>query len=176
MRPIRDILEAQSVVVIGASRDQEKPGAQLLKVLKDVGFAGRVAGVNPQGGNVFGVPLYPNVRDVPFEIDLAVLLIPPRFVPDALRDCAVKGVKGVVISAEGFAETGMEGATYQEDVRAILKSSGMRGFGPNTLGLVNNQTDHVLFRQSRDACARQHRFCRSVRYFCGRALTLPQFA
>lgn len=140
MRPIRDILEAQSVVVIGASRDQEKPGAQLLRVLKDVGYAGRVAGVNPQGGEVFGVPLYANVRDVPFDIDLAVLLIPPRFVPDALRDCAVKGVKGAVISAEGFAETGTEGATYQEDVRAILKSSGMRGFGPNTLGLVNTQT------------------------------------
>ncbi|HRS82140.1 MAG TPA: CoA-binding protein [Smithellaceae bacterium] len=140
MRPIRDILEAQSVVVIGASRDQEKPGAQLLKVLKEVGFAGRVAGVNPQGGEVFGVRLYSNVRDVPFEIDLAVLLIPPRFVPDALRDCAVKGVKGAVISAEGFAETGTQGAAYQEDVRAVLKSSGMRGFGPNTLGLVNTQT------------------------------------
>ncbi len=140
MRPIRDILDAQSVVVIGASRDQEKPGAQLLNVLKEVGYVGRVAGVNPQGGEVFGVPLYPNVRDVPFEIDLAVLLIPPRFVPQALRDCAVKGVKGAVISAEGFAETGTEGATYQEEVRAILKSSGMRGFGPNTLGLINTQT------------------------------------
>ena len=140
MRPIREILEAQSVAVIGASRDQEKPGAQLLKVLQEVGFAGRLAGVNPLGGNVFGVPLYPNMRDIPFEIDLAVLLIPPRFVPDALRDCAVKGVKGAVISAEGFAETGTQGATYQEDVRAILKSSGMRGFGPNTLGLVNTQT------------------------------------
>ena len=139
MRPLCDILEAKSVVVIGASRDQEKPGAQLLKVLKEVGYAGLVAGVNPQGGEVFGVPLYPNVRNVPFEIDLAVLLIPPRFVPDALRDCAQKGVKGAVISAEGFSETGTEGATYQEDVRAILKSSGMRGFGPNTLGLVNTQ-------------------------------------
>ncbi|MDD3250599.1 MAG: CoA-binding protein [Smithellaceae bacterium] len=140
MRPIREILEAQSVVVIGASRDQGKPGAQLLKVLREVGFAGRVAGVNPQGGEVLGLPLYPNVRDVPFEIDLAVLLIPPRFIPDALRDCAAKGVKGAVISAEGFAETGTQGATYQEDVRSILKSSGMRGFGPNTLGLVNTQT------------------------------------
>ena len=140
MRPICDILEAKSVVVIGASRDQEKPGAQLLKVLKEVGYAGLVAGVNPQGGSAQGIPLYPSVRDVPFDVDLAVLLIPPRFVPDALRDCAVKGVKGAVISAEGFAETGAEGATYQEDVRAILKSSGMRGFGPNTLGLVNTQT------------------------------------
>jgi len=140
MRPIREILEAQNVVVIGASRDQEKPGAQLLKVLKDVGFQGRVAGVNPQGGEVWGLPLYQNMQAVPFAVDLAVLLIPPKFVPEALRDCAVKGVKGVVISAEGFAETGTEGAGYQEDVRTILKSSGMRGFGPNTLGLVNTKT------------------------------------
>ncbi|PKN20853.1 MAG: hypothetical protein CVU71_03485 [Deltaproteobacteria bacterium HGW-Deltaproteobacteria-6] len=140
MRPIREILDAQSVVVIGASRDQEKPGAQLLKVLKEVGYQGRTAGVNPQGGEVFGMPLYQNMRDVPFNVDLAVMLIPPKFVPDALRDCARKGVKGVVISAEGFAETGTQGAQYQEDVRAILQSSGMRGFGPNTLGLVNTKT------------------------------------
>ena len=140
MRPIREILEAKSVAVIGASRDQEKPGAQLLKVLKDVGYQGLVAGVNPQGGDVFGTPLYQSIETIPFAVDLAVMLIPPKFVPEALRACARKGVKGVVISAEGFAETGTEGATYQEDVRAILKSSGMRGFGPNTLGLVNTQT------------------------------------
>jgi acetate---CoA ligase (ADP-forming) len=139
MRSIREILEAQSVVVIGASRDQAKPGAQLLKVLKEVGYQGRIAGVNPQGGEVFGMPLYQNIQEVPFNVDLAVLLIPPRFVPDALRGCARKGVKGVVISAEGFAETGSEGAGYQKDVCAILKSSGMRGFGPNTLGLVNTK-------------------------------------
>ena len=140
MRPIREIMEAKSMVVIGASRDPEKPGSQLLKVLREVGYAGRIAGVNPQGGQMFGVSVYPNIRDVPFEVDLAVLLIPPRFVPAALRECADKGVKGVVISAEGFAETGTEGAGYQQDVRAILKSSGMRGFGPNTLGLVNTAT------------------------------------
>jgi acyl-CoA synthetase (NDP forming) len=140
MRPIQEILDAQSVVVIGASRDQEKPGAQLLKVLKDVGFQGRIAGVNPQGGEVLGMHLYRNMQEVPFDVDLAVLLIPPKFVPAALKDCAGKGVKGVVISAEGFAETGTQGAGYQEDVRAILKSSGMRGFGPNTLGLVNTKT------------------------------------
>lgn len=140
MRSIREILEAKSVVVIGASRDPEKPGAQLLKVLKEVGYRGSVAGVNPQGGEIFGTPLYRSMQDVPFNADLAVMLIPPRFVPEALRECARKGVMGVVISAEGFAETGSEGAKYQEDVRTILKSTGMRGFGPNTLGLVNTQT------------------------------------
>jgi len=140
VRSIRESLDAQSVAVIGASRDQEKPGAQLLRVLKDVGYRGRIAGVNPQGGEVFGVPLYPSVKQVPFDVDLSVLLIPPRFVPAAVSDCISKGVKGIVISAEGFAEAGPEGKVYQDEVGALLRSSGVRGFGPNTLGIINTQT------------------------------------
>jgi acyl-CoA synthetase (NDP forming) len=140
MRSVREILESRSVAVIGASRDPFKPGAQLLNVLKTVGFQGQVAGVNPQGGEVFEVPLYRHLAEVPFPVDLAVLYIPPALVPAALQECARKGVKGVVISAEGFAETGAQGARYQEEVREILRSTGMRGFGPNTLGLVNTAT------------------------------------
>jgi len=128
------------VAVIGASRDPQKPGAQLLRVLKKVGFQGQVAGVNPQGGEVFEVPLYRSLDEIPFPVDLAVLHIPPASVPAALIDCARSGIKGVVISSEGFAETGLEGAKYQEEVRTILRSTGMRGFGPNTLGLVNTAT------------------------------------
>ena len=139
MRSIREILESKSVAVVGASRDPEKPGAQLLKVLKRVGYQGRVAGVNPQGGEVFETHLYRSLEEVPFPVDLAVLHIPPRLIAEALRECARKGVKGVVISAEGFAETGSQGAKYQEEVRDILRSTGMRGFGPNTLGLVNTE-------------------------------------
>jgi acyl-CoA synthetase (NDP forming) len=140
MRSIREILESRSVAVIGASRDPIKPGAQLLHILKKVGFRGQVAGVNPQGGEVFEMPLYHSLEEVPFPVDLAVLHIPPAVVPAALKECARKGVKGVVISAEGFAETGALGAKYQEEVGAILRSTGMRGFGPNTLGLVNTAT------------------------------------
>jgi acyl-CoA synthetase (NDP forming) len=140
MRSVREILESRSVAVIGASRDPLKPGAQLLNILKKVGFRGQVAGVNPQGGEVFGMPLHRSLEEVPFPVDLAVLHIPPAVVPAALKECARKGVKGVVISAEGFAETGALGARYQEEVRAILRSTGMRGFGPNTLGLVNTAT------------------------------------
>jgi acetyltransferase len=140
MRSVREILESRSVAVIGASRDPLKPGAQLLNVLKKVGFQGQVAGINPQGGEVFDVPLYRNLAEVPFPVDLAVLHIPPAIVPAALEECARKGVKGAVISSEGFAETGSQGARYQEEVRAILRSTGMRGFGPNTLGLVNTAT------------------------------------
>jgi acyl-CoA synthetase (NDP forming) len=139
MWSIREIMESKGIAVVGASRDPEKPGAQLLKALRRVEYEGRVAGVNPQGGEVFETRLYRSLEEVPFPVDLAVLHIPPRLIAEALKECARKGVKGIVISAEGFAETGPEGAKYQEEVRKILRSTGMRGFGPNTLGLVNTE-------------------------------------
>lgn len=140
MVSLDEVLGAKSVAVIGASRDPSKPGAMLLEVLRKTGFQGLVAGINPQGGSVNGVTLYRSLEEVPFEIDLAVMLIPPKLVPQATAACAQKGVKGIVISAEGFAEAGPEGALIQEEVHRILRSCGMRGFGPNTLGLVNTST------------------------------------
>lgn len=140
MYSVRDVLDSRSVAVIGASRDPWKPGALILKVLRDVGFKGPVAGVNPQGGEIHGVPLYRSLSEVPFPVDLAVMLIPPAGVPQAVAECAERGVKGIVISSEGFAEADEAGRRYQQEIRRILQESGMRGFGPNTLGLVNTST------------------------------------
>ncbi len=140
MHSVREVLESRNVAVFGASRDPFKPGATILKVLQDVGFKGEVAGINPQGGEVYGQPLYRSIGEVPFPVDLAVLLIPPQFVSGAVLECAKKGVKGVVIGSEGFAEAGDQGRGYQEDLRAALRSTGIRGFGPNTLGIVNTET------------------------------------
>jgi acyl-CoA synthetase (NDP forming) len=140
MHSVREVLESRNVAVIGASRDAFKPGALILKVLQDVGFKGRVAGVNPQGGEVYGQPLYKSMEGIPFPVDLAVLLIPPRFVAEAVLACAKRGVKGVVVSSEGFSEAGEQGRRYQEDLRTVLRSTGIRGFGPNTLGIVNTET------------------------------------
>jgi acyl-CoA synthetase (NDP forming) len=73
-------------------------------------------------------------------VDLAVFLISQRSIPALVAECAQKGVKGVVISSEGFSEVGKEGKRVQDEIAKILKSSGMRGFGPNTLGLINTAT------------------------------------
>jgi len=140
MYSVKEVMESRNMVVFGASRNPEKPGAVLLKLLRDTEFKGKVAGVNPQGGEIHGFHFYRKLDKVPFSVELAVMLIPPQAVPVALKDCARKGVKGVVISSEGFAEVGAEGEQYQVEVRKILRSSGMRGFGPNTLGLVNTAT------------------------------------
>jgi acyl-CoA synthetase (NDP forming) len=140
MYSVREVLDSRNVAVFGASRDAYKPGALILKVLKDVGFTGQVAGVNPQGGEVYGQQLYKSIVEVPFPVDLAILLIPPKLVSGAVLECGKRGVKGVVIGSEGFAEAGEQGRRYQEDLLAALRSTGIRGFGPNTLGIVNTET------------------------------------
>jgi acyl-CoA synthetase (NDP forming) len=140
MHSVREVLESRNVAVIGASRDPYKPGAMILQVLRNVGFKGQVAGINPQGGEVYGQTLYKGIEAVPFPVDLAVLLIPPKFVPEAVLACAKQGVKGVVVGSEGFAEAGPQGRQYQEELHDALRSTGVRGFGPNTLGIVNTET------------------------------------
>ncbi len=140
MTSVMEVLNSQNLAIIGASRDPFKPGAMLIKVLQDTGFGGKVAGVNPGGGEVYGTQLYRSLDEIPFDVDLAVFYVPPGLVPDILQQCAQNGVKGVVISAEGFAESGEDGRKVQETVQGILKETGMRGFGPNTLGLINTET------------------------------------
>lgn len=140
MFSLKDVMESENLVVMGASRDPYKPGSMLLKVLKETGFRGKFAGLNPKGGETHGVPLYPSLDDVPFPVHLAALIVPTASVPQCVKDCAEHGLRGVVISSEGFAETGPEGAAYQQEVREILKATGMRGIGPNTMGILNTQT------------------------------------
>lgn len=140
MRSVREVMESKSIAIFGASQDPFKPGALLIEALRQTGFKGQVAGINPRGGEFRGITLYPTLDEVPFDVDLATMIIPPGAVPGALRDCARKGVKGVVISSEGFAESGEEGRAIQDEIRAILRSADIRGFGPNTLGLVNTET------------------------------------
>ncbi|MBU2549113.1 MAG: CoA-binding protein [Proteobacteria bacterium] len=140
MRSVREVMDSKNMVVFGASQDPFKPGAMLLDTLRQTGFKGQVAGINPRGGEMHGYPLYKSLDDVPFDVGVASMLIPPKAVPAALLDCARKGVRGVVISSEGFAESGEEGRAIQDEVRRILRENDIRGFGPNTLGLVNTET------------------------------------
>ncbi|MCK9229756.1 MAG: CoA-binding protein [Syntrophales bacterium] len=140
MRSIAKVLASKNIAIFGASENPFKPGSMLIATLRNTGFTGRIAGVNPGGGEFNGVPLYRSIEEVPFDVDIASIIIPPEAVPEALKSCARKGVKGVVISSEGFSEGDGTGQAIQEEVRTILRDSNMRGFGPNTLGLVNTET------------------------------------
>ncbi len=127
----------RSVAIIGASSDPEKIGGLPLRYIKDHGYEGAVYPVNPKAPEIQGLPAYARIEDVPGPIDLAIIAVPGASAPAALRDCAAKGVRGVIMFSAGFAEVGDEGRERQRQLAAHAKAAGMRLLGPNCIGMVN---------------------------------------
>lgn len=125
-----------SVAVIGASQEKGKVGRAVLDNLID-GFGGRIYPINPKATEIEGLKTYKSVLDVPGDIDLAVIVIPARLVPQSVRECGEKGIKNLVIISAGFKEIGVEGAKLENEVKEIAKNYGIRIVGPNCLGIIN---------------------------------------
>jgi acetyltransferase len=123
--------------VIGASRDKDKLGYGVLSNIVVHGYPGRVYPINPKADEILGLKCYPSVLDVPDPVDLAVIVIPNKYVSAALEECGQKGVKGVVIISAGFREAGLEGVRMERELVAIAKRYGMRLVGPNCLGIID---------------------------------------
>jgi len=130
----------ESVAVIGASTSPEKLGHAVLRNMVDCGYQGQLYPINPKADQILGLPAYPSVTEVPGPIDMAVIVIPHTYVPDALHECGKKGVKGVVIISAGFREAGVEGVEREREVTRIAKKYGMRLIGPNVLGIIDTFT------------------------------------
>jgi acetyl coenzyme A synthetase (ADP forming)-like protein len=127
----------RGVAVIGASQDPTKLGYGLARNLVQSNFQGAVHFVNPKGGRLLSRPIYPNISQVPDPVDLAILLIPARFIPQSLAECGARGIRAVVIGSGGFRETGPEGAALEEQCVRIARQQGMRLLGPNCIGLLD---------------------------------------
>jgi acetyltransferase len=77
------------------------------------------------------------VLDIPDEVDMAVILVPARFVPQVLRECGQKGVRRAVIETAGFREYSEQGRALEEEVLAVAEEYGIRFIGPNCIGVIN---------------------------------------
>ncbi len=126
----------KSVAVIGASRIEGKPGYNIVLNLKRY-FKGEIYPINPKADRILDLKCYRSILDIPKDIDLAIIAVPAPFVPQVMKECAEKGVKGVVIISAGFSEEGEEGKKYEEEVLRIARKHGIRVFGPNTTGIMN---------------------------------------
>ena len=138
---VRALLSPRSIAVVGASRQRESIGGRLFHNLIDGDFAGPVYPINTRGGSVQGVRAYASVLDVPDEVDLALIAVPAACVTDAARQCAAKGVRGLIVVSAGFAEVGEAGGQLQDELLAICRASGMRLIGPNCMGIANTAPD-----------------------------------
>ncbi len=130
----------QSVAIIGAAREPGKLGYGVLDNVLKYGFTGRVYPINPKSDEIMGLKCYPSVLDVPDPVDLAVVVVPSRAVPQVIEECGKKGVHGAIIISAGFRESGMEGIKLERQVLDIAAQYGVRIVGPNCLGTISTHT------------------------------------
>lgn len=135
--PLHDFLAPDSIAIVGASADPTKRGYKAMVGLIRGNYRGRIYPINPRVPEILGVPTCATLDDVPGPIDLALICTPAASLPGLLAECGRKGVKGAVILASGFRETGTEGAKLEQQVLEAARAGGVRIVGPNTSGMFN---------------------------------------
>jgi len=134
---IQALLTPRSIAVLGASSDMQKLNGRTLKALLDKHYAGGIFPVNPKYQKIGELTCYPDVAALPDGIDLAVVAVPARHVPRALRELGRKKVPSAVVFSSGFSEIGGDGLKLEQELKAAIRESGVRVLGPNCLGLIN---------------------------------------
>jgi len=131
------IFSPQSVAVVGASTTPGKVGHDIFANILKGGYKGILYPVNPNAKSVLSVRAYPNILDIPDDVDLAIIILSPRVALKAIKEAIKKGVKGIVIVSAGFREVGGEGLEIENQIVSICKKAGVRVVGPNCLGVIN---------------------------------------
>src|SRR5437899_4805773 len=106
---LKEVLQPRSVAILGVSRSPQKWGHVAAKQLIAGGFPGDIYLVTPSVPELFGRRTYASLRDVPGEVDLAVIATSFEHVAQSIDDCIAHGVKGIVLITAGFSETGAAG-------------------------------------------------------------------
>jgi acyl-CoA synthetase (NDP forming)/RimJ/RimL family protein N-acetyltransferase len=138
---MRSVLFPESIAVIGASRRADSIGHQMLQNILAADFQGRVHAVNTEALEVAGLKAHSRLKDIPDQIDLAVVAVPAEAVLGVVHDCAAAGVKALLVVSAGFAESGPAGEHLQLELLRTARDSGMRVIGPNSFGVINSHAD-----------------------------------
>jgi acetyl coenzyme A synthetase (ADP forming)-like protein len=132
---IKFLFEPRSVAVVGASHDASKIGHKVLQNILSNGYGGKVFPVNPKGGEILGLRVFPTVNDIPDEVDVAVIAVPAKAVFETIKQCAAHRVKFAPIISSGFSEVG--NLDEERKIVAYAREHGMRVLGPNIFGLYS---------------------------------------
>lgn len=132
------LFKPRAVALIGASVKELSIGNVIIKNLLHYKFNGPVYPINPKVDQIRGIKAYPSILDVPGEVDLAHIVIPPPFVPEEVENCGKKGVKAIIINTAGFKEMGEEGKALEDDFLRRASKYGIRIVGPNCQGIINS--------------------------------------
>ncbi len=129
---IQYLFEPRSIAVIGASHDRRKIGYSIINNIVTGGYPGKVFPINPNGGEILGLKAYRTIEDVHEPVDVTCIVIPAKFVFDAVKACGRREVKYLTIISSGFSEVG----NTEEEKRIVnhAREHNMRILGPNIFG------------------------------------------
>jgi acyl-CoA synthetase (NDP forming) len=134
---LSSFFEPESLAVIGSLREGFFGGRVVIQALSDAGFKGKIYPIHPSYKEILGRKVYSSIKDVPENVDLALIITGNQAVAHLLKECAEKGVKAAIVVSDGFAERDEKGAILQREIVEIARQVGMRILGPNTAGVAN---------------------------------------
>jgi len=131
---------AKSVALIGASPEPGKVGNSVLESLAKHEYLGKVYPVNAKGySEIMGLKAYKSIDEIPDKVEVVVVTVDLKFVPDLLRSAAKKDIHNFVIISGGGKELGGERATIEAQIRELSKELQIRIIGPNCIGMFNGE-------------------------------------
>ena len=132
----RQLLQPESIVVIGGSNNVHKPGGAVVRNLLQGGYHGTLRIVNPKEDEVQGIKVFHDVKEIP-PTELAILVVAARFCPDYVEQLARdKEVRAFIIISAGFGEETKAGAALEQRIIDTCEQYGASLIGPNCIGLL----------------------------------------
>ena len=140
----KQLVNPQSIVVVGASNDTAKPGGAILRNIIEGGFKGQLHVVNPKENEIQGIKCSKAVNDLP-QVDLAVIAIAAKYTEETVRVLTEeKGTKAFIIISAGFGEESHEGKELENRIVALIEKAGACLIGPNCTGIFTPY-HHAIF-------------------------------
>ena len=142
----KQLLQPESIVVIGGSNNVHKPGGAVVRNLLSGGYEGTLRVVNPKEDEVQGIKAFHDARELP-PTDLAILVVAAKYCPDYVELLAKeKQVRAFIIISAGFSEETHEGALLEQRILDICEQYGCALIGPNCIGLLTRWHHSVFTR------------------------------
>lgn len=159
MNDIDRFFKPKSVAVVGATPTSGKIGNIIIENLFSDGYKGKIYFVNPNYDEILGIKCYPSITDCPTDVEMAIIVVQAKLVPEVMEQVGRKGTKCAIIISAGFSEDGTEGKELERTVLEIAKRYGIRIIGPNSLGVISP------FHQMNASFARRSPLKGSIAFF-----------
>ena len=132
----RQLIDPESIVVVGASNNTAKPGGKLFHNISTGTYKGELYALNPKEDTIQGLPSFREVKDLP-QTDLAILAIPATMCLEVVRELVeTKNTRAFIIVSAGFSEENEAGAEIEKEIAGICQEHDAALIGPNCIGVM----------------------------------------